>query len=214
MNGLKKDELGFIRAHGFGRVSAAQLEKELDIRGGEGIYVTGNRAGAKRSSEVTGAVEYRPGDTFSVGPRITKADGGKNDRKNDRMNRVLKDEVKILKSAGLGFVPEPALEGWGWSVRMKGLVLPGGSRTDAMICLPENYPISSPMGFYIKKGESPGGADTSHLFSSAVYHGAKNLSKEGWAWFCGVPQTWIPGRHNLLSYVNAVMTLLTEKMAG
>jgi hypothetical protein len=78
MNGLKKDELGFIRARGFGRVSAAQLEKELDVKNGESVYMAGNRDGAKRSSEVTGAdVEYRPGDTLSVGPRITKADEAK-----------------------------------------------------------------------------------------------------------------------------------------
>lgn len=216
MNGLKKDELGFIRARGFGRISAAQLEKELGVQGNDSVYMAGNRNGAKRSSEVTDAdVEYRPGDTFSVGPRITKADGGKNGGKNagDRMKRVLKNEVNILKSAGLGCVPEPKLEKWGWSIRLKGLTLPGGVRTDAMICLPPNYPMTSPMGFYIKEGAATGGADTVHLFPKSAFHGAKNLSEEGWAWFCGVPQTWIPGRYNLLSYINAVMTLLTEKMA-
>jgi hypothetical protein len=54
--------------------------------------------------------------------------------------------------------------------------------------------------------------DVAHLFPDRVYHGATDLSKEGWSWFCGVPQRWIPGRHNLLSYVNAVMALLAEKM--
>ena len=208
MEGLRRDELGFIRAHRYGRADAAQLEREFNMKKGERLYRTGNKNGVKRSEEVrTVTIEFRPGDTFSIGPRITKAA-----KERGALERALKTETDILKAAGLGSIPEPRLEKWGWSVRMKGFVLPGGTRTDAMICLPDNYPMTSPIGFYLKNGASIGGLDTEHLFEKKAYHGAKDLSGEGWAWFCGVTDSWEPGRHNLLSYVNAVMAFLTEKM--
>lgn len=101
---------------------------------------------------------------------------------------------------------------WGWGVRMQGLILPGGSRTDALVLLPASYPLASPIGFYLKKGANVGGLDTNHLYQRS-YHGAPDLGAEGWQWFCGVAEGWIPGRHELLGFISAVFAMLSERSA-
>jgi hypothetical protein len=122
----------------------------------------------------------------------------------------LKREAQELQEAGFGAVPEPEMAKWGWSVRLKGVVLPDGTRSDAMILLPKNYPLASPVSFYLKKRALTGKLDTSHLFADKAYHGALNLSAEGWQWFCGIAEGWRPNRHTLLSYIAIVFALFNN----
>lgn len=133
-------------------------------------------------------------------------------RTGDPIPEEIMREVRLLRSAGFGAVPDPRQTRWGWSLRMQGLILPGGSRTDAMILLPAAYPLASPIGFYLRKGANVGGLDTSHLYQRA-YHGAPDLGEEGWQWFCGVADGWIPGRHDLLGFIAAVFAMLSERSA-
>ena len=121
----------------------------------------------------------------------------------------LKREVAILKDAGFGAVRPPEQTVWGWSLRLKGLILPNGTRTDALVLLPKNYPLSSPIGFYLNNNATVGNLDQSHLFDGQAYHGAQTIP--GWRWFCGIADGWKPGRHTLLSYVNVVMSLFNEE---
>ena len=118
----------------------------------------------------------------------------------------------MLRSAGFGAVPDPQKTKWGWGLRMQGLILPGGSRTDALVLLPVSYPLASPIGFYLRKGANVGGLDTSHLYQRS-YHGAPDLGAEGWQWFCGVAEGWIPGRHDLIGFISAMFAMLSERSA-
>ncbi|OAI26761.1 hypothetical protein A1355_18480 [Methylomonas koyamae] len=121
---------------------------------------------------------------------------------------ALKREFEDLKSAGFGGIRPPEQTDWGWCLRLKELILPDGTRTDALVLLPKNYPLSSPIGFYLKENAILGTLDRSHLFEGRAYHGAQVIP--GWRWFCGIAEGWRPGRHSLLSYVNVVMTLFNE----
>ena len=133
-------------------------------------------------------------------------------RDEDSIPEEIMREVRILRSAGFGAVPDPQKTKWGWGVRMQGLILPGGSRTDALVLLPASYPLASPIGFYLKKGANVGGLDTNHLYQRS-YHGAPDLGAEGWQWFCGVAEGWIPGRHELLGFISTVFAMLSERSA-
>nr|NJM02831.1 hypothetical protein [Desulfobacula sp.] len=77
----------------------------------------------------------------------------------------------------------------------------------------QNYPHASPIGFYLKAGANTGGLDTGHLYNAA-YHGAIDLSAHGWQWFCGIAEGWKPGRHNLVTYLSMVLTMLAEQRRG
>jgi hypothetical protein len=121
--------------------------------------------------------------------------------------------MEELRAGGFGAVPPPEQTQWGWAIRMKGLTLAGGVRTDAMILLPANYPAVSPIGFYLRQGAVKGTLDQSHLFDAA-YHGAPNLTKDGWQWFCGIVDNWMPGRHSLLTYVACVFAMFTNEGLG
>jgi hypothetical protein len=240
MSGIRKDELGFMRSSGYGRIDLAQVRKELGATEDEAIYHTSNKGGVRSSRVATGkSVEFKPGDTLNAGPQIVKAaglfdllrstvgDGGSDRRRrgnppvkdvpsrtfrtqNSDVPNALKPEVEALKRAGFGAVPQPELSEWGWSVRLKGMPLPGGCRTDALILLPRNYPNASPIGFYLKKGAAIGGLDTGHLYDGA-YHGAQDLTKHGWQWFCGIAEGWRPGRHTLVTYLSLVQSMLAER---
>ena len=96
-------------------------------------------------------------------------------RDEDSIPEEIMREVRILRSAGFGAVPDPQKTKWGWGVRMQGLILPGGSRTDALVLLPASYPLASPIGFYLKKGANVGGLDTNHLYQRS-YHGSRSRS--------------------------------------
>ena len=133
-------------------------------------------------------------------------------REDNAIPEELMREVRMLRSAGFGAVPDPQKTKWGWGLRMQGLILPGGSRTDALVLLPVSYPLASPIGFYLRKGANVGGLDTSHLYQRS-YHGAPDLGAEGWQWFCGVAEGWIPGRHDLIGFISAMFAMLSERSA-
>lgn len=235
MSELTRDELGFVRARRYGRVDRNILEAVLQPQAQEQVYVTGIRAGARTAEPVTAeAYPTRPGDTFTVGPRITKA--APNVRrparsapppatlKDDPATRpastqatplpeALRREVEALKRAGFGGVERPLASRIGWGLRLRGLTLPGGVRTDALVLLPNNYPLAGPIGFYVREGAATGDLDTSHLFDDLVAHGAPDLSARGWRWFCGIAEGWQPGRHTLVSYLTLVLALFNDRGA-
>ena len=228
MSGIRKDEFGFMRSSGYGRINLDHVRKELGAEGDEVIYHTSNKGGVRSSKVVDGKdVDYKPGDTFNAGPQIVKAalfnllgQGNSSLRKSRSqapsavgpMAQLLKTEMAALKRAGYGAVTSPQPESWGESLRLKGMPLPGGTRTDAMILLPKNYPYTSPIGFYLKKGAALGGLDMEHLYNNA-YHGAIDLTAQGWQWFCGIAEGWKPGKHNLVTYLSMVQTMLAERSA-
>src|SRR6266498_1704519 len=200
MSTLAKDELGFVRARRYGRISGRELHDLLDVSPNEQIYVSGVEGGVRtaRPIESAATMDAKPGDTFTVGPRITKASSD--------LPEQIRKETDALQRSGFGSVQKPCATEWGWGLRLKGLTLPGGMRTDALILLPRSYPLTSPIGFYIRKGAETGHLDEDHLFDAA-YHGAKNLSKDGWQWFCGILLGWKPGRHTLVTYLSIVLSL-------
>jgi hypothetical protein len=196
---LHRDELGFLRSGDFARVTESQLRDLLEAEPDEQVYHATTSEGARTANAVDGNVELRPGDTVSLGPTITKA---------TKVPRRLQEEVRALQRAGLRSVGQPVQESWGWTLRLNGLVLPGGTRTDALIVLPHNYPNVSPIGFYVREGANVGQLDRRHLHTS-VYYGAPKI--HGFQWFCGVADNWRPGRHTLVTYVNMVLSLFNER---
>jgi hypothetical protein len=236
MSELTRDELGFVRARRYGRMDRTVLETVLQPQAGEQVYVTGVRAGVRTAEPVTTeAYPTRPGDTFTVGPRITKAACRRRPapstsvpataaRPNPPASRpasghaaplpeALRREVEALKRAGFGGVERPLASRIGWGVRLRGLTLPGGVRTDALVLLPNNYPLAGPIGFYVREGAATGALDTANLFDNLVAHGAPDLSARGWQWFCGIAEGWQPGRHTLVSYLTLVLALFNDRGA-
>ena len=233
--GLKRNEHGMlVRARDYGRTPYEDIARELGLRSDETLYAVSQENGVRVSRPVgstTKEVSHKPGTSFVAGPTITKAAGffgtlarklnaaesaggaSSTRRGKTEIPLVLRREMEELRAAGLGSIPDPELSSKGWNINMKGLVLPGGCRTDARILLPASYPEACPIGFYIHKDANVGGLDTSHLYSRS-YHGAPDLSDEGLDWFCGVAENWIPGRHTLLGYVSAVLSLFSERSAS
>ncbi|MFM8341738.1 MAG: hypothetical protein ACKN9F_05920 [Methylomonas sp.] len=227
MSGLSKDELGFVRAHGYGRTSRAELGKLLKVETDEDLYVSSINKGVRTSKLVNQKdnIQIKSGDTFSVGPRVTKASlfssllnpehkatkPRSQNHVGSKTEQRLRQEIAGLKRAGYGWVEPAQKTEWGWMVRLKGVILPNGVRTDAMVLLPDNYPLVSPIGFYVKQGAETANLDTSHLFENRAYHGALDLSEHGWRWFCGIAQGWKPGKHTLVSYINIVFMLFNDQ---
>lgn len=227
MSRLVKDELGFVRARAYGRTSREELGQILDVDCDEEIYRSTVENGSRTSKRVSDEeVRTNPGDTFSVVPRVKKAApmgslwsqlvNKKLSRQEPQAsngtssNQRLLKEIAALKRAGYGWIEPPSKTEWGWMVRMKGVVLPGGVRTDAMVLLSENYPLVAPIGFYVRKGAHTSKLDASHLFKNGAYHGAVDLSEHGWQWYCGIAEGWKPGKHTLVSYLNIVFMLFNE----
>jgi hypothetical protein len=229
MSGLSKDELGFVRARGFGRTSRAELGQLLNVEPDEEVYVSSVNNGVRTSKRLNQKddIKTKAGDTFSVGPRVTKASLFGNwlnperskqtvkpilqNHGNTKTEQRLQQEINALKRAGFGWAEPARKTEWGWMVRLKGVILPNGVRTDAMVLLPDNYPLVSPIGFYVKQGAATANLDTSHLFEHRAYHGAVDLSEHGWQWFCGIAEGWKPGKHTLVSYINIVFMLFNDK---
>ena len=231
MSALTKDELGFVRARSYGRTNKAELNALLNVGGDEEIYISSIEHGVRKSTVLGNAneVNTKSGDTFSVGPRVTKAAlfnelfGGlprstgttptQATQPNTKTQHRLQVEIAGLKRAGYGWIEPPTHTQWGWVVELKGIVLPNGVKTNAMVLLPDTYPLVSPIGFYIKNGAPVAGLDTSHLYSKSAYHGAVNLSEQGWQWFCGIAEGWKPNKHTLVSYINIVFMLFNDQGA-
>lgn len=233
MSSLRRNEHGLIvRARSYGRTSYDELANSLGLKQDETLYAVKVENGTRIARPVKKGqkdVPHSPGTTFVAGPTITKAAffgallsqvrGASAPApspvapvrsENQKLPPALRREVEELHSSGFGAVPEPEMTSWGWAIKMKGLILAGGIRTDAMILLPATYPATSPIGFYLRKGANSGTLDRAHLFDRS-YHGALDLSAYGWQWFCGVVDGWTPGRHTLLSYVTCVFAMFTNE---
>lgn len=135
MSELTRDELGFVRARRYGRIDRTALEAVLQPQGNEQVYVTGVRAGTRTAERVTvDQYPMRPGDTFALGPRITKAAPSRPAvAPHAPLPDALQREVEALKRAGFGGVERPLASRIGWGLRLRGLTLPGGVRTDALV---------------------------------------------------------------------------------
>lgn len=209
---LRKNEYGlFVKARSYGRSSYDELAAELGLRSGETLYdLSQNTEGVRTSRPVSPRekwVRHKPGTRFVAGPTITKAAVSSEHELPVEMRR----QMETLRASGLGSVQDPVPLSGGWGIHLKGLILSGGVRTDALILLPKDYPLVSPIGFYVRRGANVGGLDTSHLFHSRSYHNAPDLTQDGWSWYCGVAENWKPGRHDLLGYLAAVLALFNER---
>jgi hypothetical protein len=138
-----------------------------------------------------------------AGPRISK-------RANTDLPDALRREVEALRRSGFGGVGDPQPSSEGWRLRLRGLTLPGGVRTDALILLPRTYPLAAPIGFYLAEGAAVAQLDQSHLYDRS-YHGAPNLNDEGWKWFCGVADNWQPGRHTLVAFLTVTLAFFADR---
>lgn len=233
MGTFRRNEHGLmVRASSYGRTSYDELASSLGMKQDETLYTVTVENGARISRPVMKGqmdVRHSPGTTFVAGPTITKAAffralfhsetpeasstvkaASESHPGSQPLPPTLRREVEELHASGFGAVPAPEMTPWGWGIKMKGLILAGGIRTDAMILLPESYPAASPIGFFVRRGANTGSLDRRHLFDRG-YHGALDLSAYGWQWFCGVPDHWIPGRHTLLSYVACVYAMFTNE---
>ena len=203
--GLKRDDLGFVRSSGYGRIRREELEQLLGLGAKEAVYRSGVDNGVRTGHVVTDAeVELKPGDTFSPGPRVIKGTAV------PQLPEALRRELEGLRRAGFGGVDTPTPSPEGWRLRLRGLTLPGGVRTDALILLPKTYPLAAPIGFYLAKGTQTAQLDQSHLFNRS-YHGAPDLSGEGWQWYCGVADNWRPGHHTLVAYLTVTLAFFADR---
>lgn len=203
--GLKKDDLGFVRSNSYGRIRRDELEQLLGVGPLESVYRSGIDNGV-RTGQVVGdkEVQLKPGDTFSAGPRVVKG------ATLTPVPDALKREIDALHRAGFGGVGMPETSPEGWRIRLRGLTLPGGVRTDALVLLPKTYPLAAPIGFYLAKGEQTAQLDRSHLFDRS-YHRAPDLAREGWQWYCGVADNWRPGHHTLVAYLTVTLAFFADK---
>lgn len=201
---LKRDELGFVRATGYGRIRRDALAAVLDLGPNESLYRSGIDQGVRTGQVVKDAeVSLKPGDTFCAGPRVVKGAAP--------LPEALRRELEGLRRSGFGGIGQPEPSPEGWRLRLRGLTLPGGVRTDALVLLPKTYPLAAPIGFYLAKGAASAQLDRSHLFHNRTFHGAPDLSSEGWQWYCGVADTWRPGRHTLVSYLTVTLAFFADR---
>lgn len=216
--GLRRDDLGFVRSNGYGQIRRDELERILNIGSGESVYRSGVDNGVRTGQVVTDAeVALKPGDTFSAGPRVVKGAVNKLTGGGGRVVKgagaelpaALRREIDGLRRAGFGGVDAPTPSPEGWRLRLRGLTLPGGVRTDALIVLPKTYPLAAPIGFYLRKGAETAQLDRSHLYDRS-YHGAPDLAGEGWQWYCGVADNWRAGCHTLISYMSVTLAFFAD----
>lgn len=144
-----------------------------------------------------------PGTTLFAGPRVTK-------QATPALPEALRRELDALRRSGFGGVGTPQSSPEGWRLRLRGLTLPGGVRTDALILLPRTYPLAAPIGFYLAEGAQAASLDQSHLYDRS-YHGAPDLRAEGWRWFCGVAENWQPGRHTLVAFITVTLAFFADR---
>jgi len=215
--GLKRDALGFVRSNRFGRIRREELEQALEIGEQDSLYRCGVDNGVRTAEVVTHTeVTLKPGDTFSAGPRVVKG-AGQSLTGGGRIIKgagaplpaALRRELDGLRRAGFGGVDAPTPSPEGWRLRLRGLTLPGGVRTDALIVLPKTYPMAAPIGFYLREGAEAARLDRSHLYDRS-FHGAPDLAGEGWQWYCGVADNWRPGHHTLIAYMSVTLAFFAD----
>lgn len=214
---LRRDALGFVRSNRFGRIRREELEQALEIGEQDSLYRCGVDNGVRTAEVVTHTeVTLKPGDTFSAGPRVVKGalsglTGGARIVKGAgaALPPALRRELDGLRRAGFGGVDAPQASPEGWRLRLRGLTLPGGVRTDALIVLPKTYPLAAPIGFYLREGAEAARLDRSHLYDRS-FHGAPDLAGEGWQWYCGVADNWRPGHHTLIAYLSVTLAFFAD----
>lgn len=202
---LRRDEFGFVRSSTFGRTRQSDLRSELGASSDDQVYQSSVRGGVRTSSPVSqNDVSFSPGDTFAIGPKVTKAG----------VPAALLNEWRGLQRGGYAQIGPPIENDWGYTLPLNGFTLPGGIRTNAMVLLPKHYPSMPPIGFYIHKTGLDAvrslGIDLRHLFPDKTYYGAPNLTQQGWAWFCLKFEPWKPGHYNLIGIVMMVATIMSE----
>jgi hypothetical protein len=202
---LRRDEYGFLRSNSYGQASGTDLRTALGAVPGDQVYRSSAAGGFRRSAPVDGDdVSFHPGDTFAVGPKVTKASPP----------AQLQQEWRALQRGGYGQIAPPEETDWGFAIKLFAFALPGGVRTNALILLPKDYPVTPPIGFYIhEKGLAAVttlGIDVRHLFPNQTFYGAPNFANHGWAWFCLKFQPWRPGHHSLLGIVMMVAAVIAE----
>ncbi len=202
---LRRDEYGFLRSTGYGQARQSDLRTELGAMPDDQVYRSSVQGGVRTSRPVEGDnVGYQPGDSFAVGPKVTKA----------ALPAQLYDEWRALHRAGYGQIDPPEETGWGFAIKLKSFALPGGIRTNALVLCPRDYPVTPPLGFYIQKKGLEAvkalGIDLRHLFPDKTYYGAPNFAEHGWAWFCLKFQPWRPGHHTLVGIVMMVAAVIAE----
>jgi hypothetical protein len=57
-------------------------------------------------------------------------------------------------------------------------------RCDLLIVLPETYPETPPVGFYLNKKFQLADGRYDHHATGKAYHGAPDLTDQGWQWYC------------------------------
>ena len=114
-----------------------------------------------------------------------------------------------LRELGLGQV-EAERSAQGIRVRLRGYILPGGSRTDMLILLPMQFPVLPPEAFFLQRDAAIGHLDLGHLYARWACHGAPNLpaEAEGWLGYCLIAD-WDPRRHTLAGFVAQIGAQLT-----
>lgn len=88
-----------------------------------------------------------------------------------------------------------------------------------LIVFPPTYPVSAPLGFYLnKKFRLVGGGRDPHFIGNAA-HGADNLTRQGWYWYCVQTASgaggWRPSASfhepdNLWTFLTLVRDVLTN----
>ena len=203
--GLKRDALGFARSNGYGRISRSELQQVLEVGTDEEVYRSGVDQGVRTGHVVKDhEVNLKPGDTFSAGPRVVKGNTS------STIPPALRREIDGLSRAGFGAVGKPIPSPEGWRLQLRGLTLPGGVRTNALVLLPKTYPLAAPIGFYLAKGAQTAQLDQSHLYNRS-YHNAPDLSAQGWQWYCGVADNWRPGHHTLITYLTVTLAFFADQ---
>jgi hypothetical protein len=156
---LRRDEYGFLRSNSYGKTSQANLRADLGAMSGDQVYRSSVRDGVRTSAPLEDEnVSFQPGDTFAVGPKVTKA----------APPATLLQEWQALLRGGYGQIDLPEETNWGFAIKLNAFALPGGVRTNALVLLPKEYPLIPPIGFYIHERGLAAvkslGIDVRHLF--------------------------------------------------
>jgi hypothetical protein len=152
-------------------------------------------------------------------PRVNRQlKSQRNDRRNDRVEKeILMIAPRFASSGGIFYDDEnkdwlmipryPLPERWEerWS--------------KLMIIFPNTYPNTPPIGFYLNKKFNLKNGQDNH-FTGSAHHGAPDLLKQGWHWYCVTMKNdsqggWNPSADhtkpdNLWTFLNMVRESLTN----